>query len=62
MSEPLKKCTACNGLGYFRCGCWPGDCICGQDEDTCEECFGEGWIDPSYEDLENDFYNSEVQA
>lgn len=49
MAEKLTKCTACNGRGYFRCECWPGDCICGQDEDTCWECEGDGWIDPSYD-------------
>ena len=50
MADKLTKCTACDGRGYFRCECWPGDCICGQDEDTCWECEGDGWIDPSYDD------------
>lgn len=51
MSDDLKKCPACNGRGYFRCDCWPADCICGQDEETCDECGGDGWIDPSYDDF-----------
>lgn len=50
MNEPLTKCTACDGLGYFRCDCWPGDCICGFGDETCEECGGEGIIDTSYDD------------
>lgn len=50
MADRLTKCSACGGLGYFRCDCWPGDCICGQDEDTCWECEGEGLIDPAYDD------------
>lgn len=55
MADRLTKCPACSGRGYFRCDCWPGDCICGQDEDTCWECVGEGWIDPSYDDFDGDF-------
>jgi hypothetical protein len=50
MSDKLRKCPACGGLGYFRCDCWPGDCICGQDEETCFECEGEGLIDPTWDD------------
>lgn len=50
MTDKLTKCVACGGRGYFRCDCWPGDCICGQDEDTCWECEGEGLIDPTYDD------------
>lgn len=46
----IKPCPACSGLGYFRCDCWPGDCICGHDEEPCFECGGEGWIDDSYDD------------
>lgn len=52
MREKLKRCRACSGRGYFRCECWPGDCICGQDEETCWECDGEGVIDPSYDDFD----------
>lgn len=44
--DTLKKCTACNGRGALHCDCWPGDCICGWDDEPCEECFGTGWIDP----------------
>jgi hypothetical protein len=54
MSDRLTKCPACDGRGYFRCDCWPGDCICGQDEDTCWECEGDGWIDLSYDYFEGD--------
>lgn len=51
MTDPaLKKCEGCNGRGYHRCQCWPGDCICGDDARDCEECGGDGWIDPSYDD------------
>jgi len=53
MSDDLKKCPACNGRGYFRCDCWPADCICGCDEEDCDECGGEGWIDPSYDDYDD---------
>lgn len=42
----LKKCPVCNGRGYLRCDCWPGDCICGWGDETCEECGGHGWFDP----------------
>lgn len=42
----LKRCHWCHGLGYIRCECWPGVCICGEDERDCEACFGDGWIDP----------------
>lgn len=55
MADRLTKCTACSGRGYFRCDCWPADCICGQDEDTCWECNGDGWIDPSYDYFGGDF-------
>ncbi len=51
MTDTLAKCAACNGRGYHRCGCWPGDCICGQDDEPCWECAGEGWVDPSYDDF-----------
>lgn len=54
MADELRKCPACSGRGYFRCDCWPGDCICGQDEETCWECEGDGWIDPSYDNLAPD--------
>ena len=43
-----KRCSACNGRGYFRCACWPGDCICGQDDEGCENCGGTGFLDPAY--------------
>ncbi|GLR55165.1 hypothetical protein GCM10007923_63860 [Shinella yambaruensis] len=49
MADRLTRCTACGGRGYFHCECWPGDCICGLDDQDCEDCGGEGWIDPSYD-------------
>lgn len=52
--EPLVECPACKGRGYRRCGCWPGDCICGLDDQDCENCGGDGWVWPDeYEDLVN---------
>lgn len=49
MSDPnattLKRCPVCNGRGYFHCDCWPGDCICGWDDEPCEWCCGNGWIE-----------------
>lgn len=47
MTDKSTKCTVCSGRGSFRCGCWPADCICGQEEETCWECNGDGWLDPS---------------
>lgn len=55
MSDKLTKCLACSGLGYHRCDCWPGDCICGHGDETCEECCGDGFIDPSYDDFDPHF-------
>lgn len=52
---PLTRCPCCAGLGYRRCACWPGDCICGEGDLDCEECRGEGWIDPSYDDWDEDY-------
>ena len=52
----LKRCPTCNGRGYHRCGCWPADCICGWDDETCEDCDGYGWFDPDqYPDDDNDW-------
>ena len=42
----LKDCPICYGRGYLHCDCWPGDCICGYGDETCEECAGHGVIDP----------------
>jgi len=43
------KCPACDGWGYHVCDCWPGDCICGFGDETCEDCEGTGFAD-SYDD------------
>lgn len=55
MTEKPTKCRACGGRGYHRCECWPGDCVCGYGDETCEECAGDGYIDPSYDDLSQVF-------
>lgn len=57
MADRIKSCRACDGRGYFRCECWPGDCICGQDEETCWDCDGEGVIYSEYDD-----YPDEIDA
>ena len=49
MTEKLAKCPACSGRGYHNCACWPGDCICGYGDETCEECSGDGFIEPGDE-------------
>ena len=46
MGDDLIKFRACRGRGYFRCECWPGDCICGRDDEDCEQCDGTGWLYP----------------
>ena len=48
----LKDCPICDGRGYLRCDCWPGDCICGFGDESCEECCGEGWVYPDDDALE----------
>lgn len=48
--DELRPCPACKGRGYHKCPCWPADCICGQDDEDCENCDGTGWLDPSYDD------------
>jgi len=45
----MKRCPVCRGRGALRCVCWPGDCICGWDDEPCEECAGIGWIEPDWE-------------
>jgi len=52
MTDKLSKCPACDGRGYFYCDCHPADCICGVGDETCDECGGEGIIDPSYDDFD----------
>lgn len=37
-------CSVCDGRGYLRCDCRPGDCICGHDDEPCDECAGTGVI------------------
>lgn len=59
MSERLTKCECCSGRGYHRCACWPGDCICGYGDETCEECNGDGFVEPGDED---GFYCDESPA
>lgn len=49
MTERLTKCSACDGRGYFRCECWPGDCICALGDEDCDECGGDGFVDPDDE-------------
>lgn len=51
------KCPDCDGLGYIRCACWPGDCICGLDDQDCENCNGGGvvWCDCQSEDRDDDY-------
>lgn len=51
----LKPCPVCHGRGYINCECWPGDCICGDSDRDCEQCHGEGWIDP-LEDEDDAFF------
>lgn len=48
--DDLVKCTACNGRGYHHCECWPGDCICGDDDRDCEDCDGTGWAWPDQDE------------
>ena len=46
--DEQARCPACNGRGYHFCECWPGDCICGRDEEYCDECVGTGFVEPCY--------------
>jgi len=43
---PAKRCPICRGRGALRCDCWPGDCICGFDDEPCDNCDGTGWLYP----------------
>ena len=48
---PAKRCPICRGRGALRCDCWPGDYICGFDDEPCDNCDGTGWLYPDdYED------------
>ena len=58
-ARETKKCPCCNGRGYHRCDCWPGDCICGWGDETCEECCGDGVI---YDDGYDDYHYSDPLA
>lgn len=49
MTDKLTKCAVCSGRGYIRCACWPGDCICSYGDEDCEECGGDGFIEPGDE-------------
>ncbi|WP_370312520.1 hypothetical protein [Sagittula sp.] len=54
MSDTGKPCSACHGRGYHNCDCWPGDCICGWGDETCDVCDGEGRIyADDYDDWED---------
>lgn len=54
--EKPKPCPACNGRGYHHCPCWPGDCICGWGDESCDECDGHGFIVPDYDEDEARFW------
>ena len=45
----LKRCPVCRGRGAIRCDCWPGDCICGWDDEPCDNCDGTGFLDPWFD-------------
>lgn len=52
--EDRKRCPMCSGRGYLNCDCWPGDCICGYGDETCDECEGHGWFypeDPEWDEI-----------
>lgn len=49
-NPPLKRCPVCRGRGALRCDCWPGDCICGWDDEPCDNCEGTGFLDPYFDD------------
>lgn len=46
----IKPCPACDGCGYYPCGCWPADCICGEGDEICFECEGTGVVGPQDDD------------
>ena len=49
-----NRCQCCDGRGYVRCDCWPGDCICGYGDEDCEECGGTGDADYDYYEHDNE--------
>lgn len=56
--EKPKRCPVCNGRGALHCNCWPCDCLCGGDDEPCDNCDGIGWIYPDHYDYlgeEDDF-------
>lgn len=55
MVDKPHKCPSCEGQGYHLCECWPGDCICGFGDTSCEDCMGEGMIYP--DDHDDDHYD-----
>ena len=59
MTNPhtAKRCPVCRGRGALRCDCWPGDCICGWDDEPCDNCEGTGWIDTTYDYGDEDFWD-----
>jgi len=54
--EKPRRCSVCHGRGYTLCECWPGDCICGHDDEDCIACDGEGWFYPEDDDFWNENY------
>lgn len=52
-TDKPKQCAICDGRGYIRCDCWPGDCICGYGDETCDECEGYGFYYP-----EDDYHDT----
>ena len=52
--EGATRCPVCRGRGYLRCDCWPGNCICGWDDEGCENCRGEGWVYP--DEYDDDYF------
>ncbi len=59
----LKRCPVCRGRGAIRCDCWPGDCICGWDDEPCDNCDGTGFLDPRWDyDYLDDYPDERLPA
>lgn len=51
MTDDISRCPVCRGRGSLCCDCWPGDCICGWDDEPCENCDGMGYLhEDEYDD------------